>query len=538
MRVALGFANRAGLARNNLGYRIVEQWLAPRSDIDLEFFHLPEEGVPRPGQPVRTEPSGAPLSAFDLVLFSLSFEGDAPHIPALLEAGGLPAQADEREAGHPWVIAGGAAVMINPEPFAAFFDALLVGEAEALLPDLIEAARGRRSAGRASQLATLAEIPGAVVPLLREHCVWAVREGALGDGGRVSLRSASRAWLDSPEVAFDAPVSTVRASESAVWSARLPREAHFGETLLLEVARGCPRHCRFCVATRIYRPLRERPVSELVARARAMGVPGDTVGLLALSAGETRGLEELVGKLGELDFRLSIASLPAVFDRPEALAGLVRAGASTLTLAPEAGTDRLRALAGKPFRNEAILETVRTIGSSGVRRVKAYFLIGLPFETDEDVRGIVDLLHGMRECLPRAVALSVTANPFAPKPRTPFQWAPMAPPERLAKAARILARGAPRGVRLRVKSLREARRHAAFTRGDARWAARLLRAWREDRPLAQILAREGSTFEDWTGAIDEDSALPWGYLLGAGEMGSLREEWKRAQREFESGEST
>lgn len=518
MRVALGFANRAGLARNNLGFRIVEQMLASRSDVDLACFYLPESGPPRPGERLRAAPSGFPLSAFDLILFSLSFEGDALHIPALLEAGGLPALAEAREAGHPWVIAGGAAVMINPEPIAAFFEALLIGEAEALLPALLETARASRGTGRAAQLAALEAIPGAVVPLRREHRLWSIREGV--------LHCAAPA---------DTPVATIRAGDDAVASARLPPEAHFRESLLLELARGCPRQCRFCVATRIYHPLRERPVPELIARAGAIGAPGDTVGLLALSAGDFRGLEELVTGLGALDFRLSIASLPAVFNRPAALAELVRRGASTLTLAPEAGTDRLRALCGKPFRNEAILKTVAAIGASGVRRLKAYFLMGLPFETDEDLAGIPTLVRGMRERLPRAVSLAVTVNPFAPKPRTPFQWAPMASAARLVAAARLLEQGMPRGVRLRVKSLREARRNAALTRGDARWATRLTRAWREGRPLTQILAQEGTTFEDWTGAIDEGSALPWGYLLDAREAESLREEWRRARSEAGSG---
>jgi radical SAM superfamily enzyme YgiQ (UPF0313 family) len=531
VRLALGFANRRGLARNNLGYRIVERMLAQRAGVELELFHLPDAGAPRRGERLRTEPSGAPLTAFDLVLFSLSFEGDAPHIPALLEAGGLPAAADEREAGHPRVIAGGAAVMINPEPYAAFFDALLVGEAEAILPALLDTVARVRGAGHGEQLAALAALPGAVVPLLRTHGVWERRAGLLQGGGEISLRERSRAGLALPEAPAGGPVATRRAVGAGVGAARLPREAHFRESLLLELARGCPRRCRFCVATRIYRPLREHPVADVVARARELGRPGETVGLLALSAGEYRGLEPLVAALGGLDFRLSIASLPPVFDRPAALAELVRRGAGTLTLAPEAGTDRLRALAGKPFRNAAILDTVSAIGASGVRRVKAYFILGLPFETDEDVGGIVSLLAAMRERLPRGVALGATVNPFVPQPRTPFQWAPMAGARALQESARRLTREAPRGVRLRVKSLREARRHAALVRGDARWGGRLLRAVREGRPLAQVLEGEGLGFEDWTGPIAADAPLPWGYLSDGDETAELANEWERARRD-------
>jgi radical SAM superfamily enzyme YgiQ (UPF0313 family) len=465
----------------------------------------------------------------DLVLLSLSFEGDAPHVPALLEAGGLPPLADRREAGHPWVIGGGAAVMINPEPLAPLFEALLVGEAEGLLPELLEALGRGRGLARGAQLRLLEALPGAVVPLLRRHRTWSLEGTRLRAGPEVSLRDGARAWLENPEAEAGRPVATVRAPDpGTVWAARLPPGAHFRESLLLEIARGCPRRCRFCAATRIYQPLREHPPDRIVERVAGQLTPGETVGLLALSAGDHRGLNELTARLRALGARLSIASLPAVFDRPEALAELVRCGARTLTLAPEAGSDRLRALAGKPMTNEAILASVRALGSSGVRRLKAYFLIGLPFEREDDRRAIVDLLGDMRAALPPAVALSATVNPFVPKPRTPFQWAAMAGPAELEEASRRLRAGAPRGVRIRVKSPREARIHAALTRGDATWGARLLRAALERRPLGQVLADEGTKLEHWTAAIDEEAQLPWGYLLDAAESEGLRREWRRA----------
>ena len=157
--------------------------------------------------------------------------------------------------------------------------------------------------------------------------------------------------------------------------------------------------------------------------------------------------------------------------------------------------------------------------------------LSLPFEEEADVRAITDLLAAMRRVLPFGRRLSATVNPFVPKPRTPFQWAGMAPPARLEEAARLLRREVPRGVELRLKSLREARLHAALTRADAGWGRRLEIAALQGVAPARQLRREGTSLEDWTAPIDPEAALPWGYLISASERKELVKEWRAAHEE-------
>jgi radical SAM superfamily enzyme YgiQ (UPF0313 family) len=530
VRVALGYPNRARLARSNLGFRIIERRLSERAGFDVERFFLPDDGPPLRGAALRTEPSGSKLASVDLVLLSIAYEGDAPHVPALLAAGGLPPRSSERSASHPLVVAGGAAVMINPEPLALFVDLFMVGEAEALLDPLLDRWAALRDAGRAEMLASLAKLPGAVVPLLRRHQLWSTGGATLRQGARVSLRGSARTLADLPEAEAGSPVETVKWTEAPqqVSAARLPADGAFPDALLLELGRGCPRHCRFCVACRIYAPLRQRSAPLLIDEARRGSVAGETVGLLSLSAGDHPGLAPLAQTLRDEGRRLTISSLPASFSRREVVRALLESGARTLTIAPETGSDRLRALIGKPISNDAILRSVELLGAEGLPQLRAYFMIGLPFEEDDDWRALALLLREMRRRLPPACRLSATVNPFVPMPRTPFQWAPMPPANRLREAGRRLRREAPRGVRVLVKSVRESREHAALVRGDAAWGERLLRMGGGGETMTAALRADGLRLDDLTGPVDPGACLPWAYLSDETETAALRGEWMLA----------
>lgn len=250
---------------------------------------------------------------------------------------------------------------------------------------------------------------------------------------------------------------------------------------------------------------------------------------MGLSAGDYRELGELTAGLRALDVRLSLSSVPAVFSRPEVLADLLASGAHTLTIAPETGSDRLRRRIGKPMTNDEILRAVAGMRAAGLERLNTYFLIGLPGETPDDHEAILSLLAALRTALGRTGRVSATVNAFVPKPRTAFQWAPMAPMGELKSIARALRAGVPRGVALRVKRLREARDQALLARGDAAWGERLLRAARNGLTPASALRGEGLAAETLTGTVDEDGSLPWSYLLREGEHGALLAEWKKAR---------
>ncbi len=534
--VALGYPNTRTVAAGNLGFQILTRALAGIPRLRLERFYLPDTGAPR----LATDQAGPGparlLASSDLVLLSVSFEGDAPAVPFLLQAGGLPAFAAQRRSGHPLVIGGGAAVMINPEPLAAFFDLFLIGEAEAIVFQLVAMLGQMRRAPRPEVVAALDEgLPGALAPGRRLHRIWTAGPAGL-DADRLAECPAGAAGLeprDSEAHASSAPVAPDRHVRRVVWDAfgregsgvRVAPEAGIGQSYLLELARGCHRRCRFCAAARIYAPLRECPAEVLLARGRAEIERGETVGLLSLSAGDYRDLECLTNGLAELDLRLSLSSLPASFMRPAVAARLVAGGTRTATLAPETGTERLRALAGKPMGDEAILRAAAMLADAGLERLRTYFIIGLPFEEDTDVAGIGALLGRLRERLAGRCELAATVNAFVPKPRTPFQWAPMAPLGLLRARAGLLRRSAPRGVRLRIKSFREARLQALLTRGDVTWGPLLARMAAERVGVREALRRHEPTTDALLGPVRVGAGLPWDSLLDSEERALLAREW-------------
>lgn len=569
--VALGYPNTRTIAAGNLGFQILSRMLAAIPGVRVEHFFLSAKAadgrsLPRGADPPRGRAAAADrrrratpahagygmplkLTETDLVLVSLSYEGDAPAVPAMLVAGSLPAFAAQRRPGHPLVIAGGAAVMINPEPLAAFFDLFLIGEAEELLIPFLRVWGMARRAPRDEALAALDEgVPGALAPARRPHRIWTPAADGLiahrlvqrpdgpqwrvpadtSDPSRAARGLADANAAPGGSVAVD-PDRVVR---RVIWedfcrrgsALRLPAEAQVGQSYLLELARGCPRRCRFCAASRIYAPLRETPADILLAQARAEVYAGETVGLLSLSAGDYSGLETLAEGLSQLKVRLAISSLPAGFARPAA-ARLLASGTRTLTLAPETGTDRLRALIGKPIAEAAILRAAAALGAAGLRHLRTYFIIGLPFEEDADAAGIGTLLARLRERLPARCTLSATVNAFVPKPGTPFQWAAMAPLALLRERAALVQRRAPRGVSLRIKSFRQARLQALLTRGDVTWGPRLARMAADGASVAQVLQGADPDSAALLGPIQVGAGLPWTYLLGSEEHAALEREW-------------
>jgi radical SAM superfamily enzyme YgiQ (UPF0313 family) len=535
--VALGYPNTRAVAAGNLGFQILARILAGIARLRVERFFLPASPPIRAEAGRRGRAAFGRLTGADLVLMSLSYEGDAPAVPGMLAAGGLPAFAAQRRSGHPLVVAGGAAVMINPEPLAAIFDLFLIGEAEEIVIQFLRSWGALRGERREQVLAILDEtVPGALAPGRRLHRVWVSGPEGLA-AERLVVRPNGPDWStaqmpDGEDAPGACPVAPGRTVERVTWSGfgrlgsamRLAGEAEVGQACLVELARGCPRRCRFCAATRIYAPLRECPADVVAARVRAEVRPGETVGLLSLSAGDYAGLEGLAEDLSDLGVRMSISSLPASFARPEAAARLIASGTRTLTMAPETGTERLRALIGKPIADEAILRAASALAGAGLLRLRTYFIIGLPFEEEADVSGIGVLLELLRDRLPGRCSLAATVNAFVPKPRTPFQWAPMAPLGLLRERAALLRRSLPRGVELRIKSFREARLQALLSRGDASWGPRLARIG-SGASVRQALhgAQPGS--EALLGPVRVGAGLPWAYLLGDEESEALEREW-------------
>jgi radical SAM superfamily enzyme YgiQ (UPF0313 family) len=524
--VALVYPNAYRLGMANLGVHAVYRLLNADPATRCERAFLPEDG----GAP-RTVESGAPLSEFDVVAFSISFEDDLPSVLAILAGAGLPLRAAARDARHPLVVAGGIAVQINPEPIAPFLDAVLVGEGEVLVPPFLATLRDAREGGatRPELLRALARGRGVYVP-------------GLYDVAYADTRAAGGAWVTDRAPHDGAPERVSRAWLPALGAATSRAldtpDAQFGDLYLTEVARGCLWGCRFCAAGFVQRPYREVPLETLRAEVREGLARGQRIGLVGPDTSDHSGLDALTCEIAAAGGTFSPSSLRVDALSPALSARLAAGGERTVTLAPEAGTERLRRVVNKDFGDDRIVQAAADAVAAGMQHVKLYFMYGLPTETDEDVAGMAAVATRIREevMLPAARArgrmgrITLSVNPFVPKPWTPFQWAPLAPRAILEARRRLLERTLrPKGIDVDALSPREVLLQALLSRGDRRCADLLelahvetggdlrkaLRRWPHDPDF--FVHRE----------VGEDERLPWDVLDHGVEQAFLRREWRR-----------
>ncbi|HSN90744.1 MAG TPA: radical SAM protein [Anaeromyxobacteraceae bacterium] len=524
--VVLVYPNVYRLGMANLGLHAVYRILNEDPATACERAFLPEDA----GEPLAVE-SGRPLRAFDAVAFSLSFEEDYVHVLEILDRAGLPLRAADRDERHPLVLAGGIAVQMNPEPVAPFFDAFLVGEGEALLPPVLALLHRVRAARprRADLLREVASLPGGYVPTLYDVGYADTREPGGGWVTRFAPRHGAPGRVRRVFVEDLRKVATSRVVSSP--------DAQFGDLFLTEVARGCLWGCRFCAAGFVQRPYREVDLETLRAEARRGVAEGLRVGLVGPDTSDHSGLDPLTCFIGEQGGSFSPSSLRVDAITPWLSRRMAEGGERSITIAPEAGTERLRRAINKDFTDDQILQAASNALGEGMRNVKMYFLVGLPTETEEDVLGMARIAVRIREevMVPwgrrrgRMGRLSLSVNPFVPKPWTPFQWVGMAEPRALEAARRLLARELrPRGIDLEFMSPRQAFLQSLLSRGDRRCADLLERAHREGGDLRRALrswphdARFFALREAGEGEV-----LPWDFLDQGLDKRFLLREWRR-----------
>jgi len=523
--VALVYPNAERLGMANLGLHAVYRLLNEAPGARCERVFLPEG----PGAP-RSVESGTPLSGFDVIAFSLSFEEDFVHVVELLTRAGLPVRAADRTGEHPLVIAGGIAMQINPEPVAPFLDAVLVGEAEVLVGPFLEALERAGGQPREALLAELARLPGGYVPGLYDveyadtHAAegqWVTRFEPRGG----APRRVARRWV--PDLA---KVATSRVIESP--------EAQFGDLFLTEVARGCLWGCRFCAAGFVQRPYREVDLETLRGEVKKGIERGQRVGLVGPDTSDHSGLDPLTCFIGEAGGAFSPSSLRVDAITP-ALAGRMAAGGErSITLAPEAGTPRMRQVINKDFTDDRIVQAAADALGQGMQHVKLYFMCGLPTETEEDVLGMANLALRIRDevMAPRAKVtkrmgrITLSVNPFVPKPWTPFQWQPMEDEGCLKAKKRLLERTLkPRGVDVDFFSPREAALQTILSRGDRRAADLLesaaLRHAGDVRAALREWPHDAAWFVRREAGVEE--VLPWDFLDHGLEKSFLAREQRR-----------
>ena len=387
----LAYPNSYPVGMANLGFQAVYGLLAGEG-MGVERAFLPDR---RPHDRVRTLESGRPLSEFDVLAFSISFETDYVHVLDILAAAGLALRREDRTEHDPLVVAGGPATFLNPEPLADFVDVFLIGEAEEMLPEWIEALRGTRYRGRDAWAQASESVAGAYLP-----ANWV----GFPHGSREEAPRIERRYLANLD-AF--PTSTRVVAPDSV----------FGDMFLVEASRGCEWGCRFCAAGYMYRPVRHRSEESLRRQVLEEALPqSSSVGLVGAEMASQPGIAALCHEVAERGGRASPSSLKADMISPELASALGRGATRSVTVAPEAGSERLRRLINKNLTEEEILRAAGLLAEGGVPAMKLYSMIGLPTETDNDVLSLVELAKKIRERLSGVGRITLSINPFVPKP--------------------------------------------------------------------------------------------------------------------------
>src|SRR5215831_18974570 len=529
--IALVYPNTYAVGMSNLGFQTIYWHLNQIPDVVCERLFLPDpedlDELRRTGTAPFSLESQAPLSAFHLVGFSVTYEGDFINVLRLLALAGIPLRPDARRPRDPLVMMGGVCAFSNPEPVAPFMDFVAVGEGEELVHDVVGAYR-EHGGDRERFLDALVGIEGIYVPERYE-----VSYHTDGSVATVSARDGARA------VVMKRRLKNVDAFET-IAPIRTPN-AEYGHMALLEVGKGCGRGCRFCLEGQVYRPVRHRSVAALKESVEKIAGEGRRVGLVGACVSDYPWIGDLLKVIDEAGAELSISSLRADSLTDDLAAALARGGHRTLTVAPEAGTERLRRAVRKVISDEQILTACDIVRRHGIPNLKTYFMIGQPTETIEDVEAIVELARRMLERLrvldPQGRPfgrLTLSISSFVPKPWTPFQWASFDGAESLQQKLEIVKRGVRRFATVRVlhENPREAALQALLARGDRRVADFLAGAAAADGDWRRALREwsgDPAVYTTRTRAADE--RMPWDHFdVGVKKAGLLRE-WERAHTE-------
>jgi len=530
--VALVYPNTYAVGMSNLGFQTIYRHLNAIPDVVCERVFVPEsqdlEEMRRSATPPFSLESLRPLTDFHLVGFSVTYEGDYINVLRLLAMAGIPLRAAARRAHDPLVLMGGVCAFSNPEPIAPFMDFVVVGEGEELVVELIAAYReGYRD--RAGFLASLVALEGVYVP--GRYDIAYAADGTIAE---VVARGGA------PSVVAKRRLRNVNAFET-VAAVKTPH-AEYGHMALLEVGKGCGRGCRFCLEGQVYRPVRHRSVDTLRETVARMAASGERrVGLVGACVSDYPWLGDLLKIVEENGMELSISSLRADSLTEDLVAALARGGHRTLTMAPEAGTERLRRSVRKPITDEQLMTACDLVRAYGIPNLKTYFMIGQPTETIEDVEAIPELAGRMLERL-RVLdpsgrpfgRLTLSVSSFVPKPWTPFQWAPFDGAESLQTKLEIIKRAARRFSNVRVlhENPREAALQALLARGDRRVGDFLALAAAHDGDWRRALREwEGDAAFYTTRPRAPDERLAWDHFdVGVKKAGLLRE-WERARAE-------
>ncbi len=546
IRFALAFPDLYEIGMSHHGLQILYHLVNRRDDMLAERCYCPDTDVEQllrqTGQPLRSLESSQPLREFDVLGITLPYELCTTNILTILDLAGIPFYSRHRDNSFPILLGGGAGAL-NPEPVADFFDAILLGDGEEAILEIGEllARHKPEGLGKERLLELLAKIEGVYIP---SHF-----QPEYGEGGRLVAIRRIRGDKDRINRRILKDLNAIEHLKKPL----VPNAKIVHDRLGIEVARGCTRGCRFCQAGITYRPVRERRPEKIMELAEC-GIADsgfEEIALLSLSTGDYSCLPQTLPALMDTfaDRLISVAMpsmrvgtlTPAVMDQVK------KVRKTGFTLAPEAGSERLRRVINKGITEEDLLAACRDAFACGWRNIKLYFMIGLPTETDRDVEAIAELARKLlAECrkVPGKKQINISVGTFVPKPHTPFQWEPQLSEEQsMARIQRLRELLPGRDCSLRYHGPRLSFLEGVFSRGDRRLAALTVKAWQYGARLDGWdehfdLSRWQRASEDcglelqtYLRARPLDETLPWQHLSTGVEPQFLADELENAKKE-------
>ncbi|NWF92666.1 MAG: TIGR03960 family B12-binding radical SAM protein [Syntrophaceae bacterium] len=534
--ICLIYPNTYHVGMSNLGFQTVYQCLNSEDDIVCERAFLPDPDDLREYDDTQTPllslESQKPLPEFDILAFSISFENDFLNVLTLLQLAHVPVESQLRGEEHPLVIGGGVSVFLNPEPLTEFFDLFILGEGEEVIReflDLYRQAFPKKGRGEKEDLLKRAgRVEGIYVPKFYQV--------AYADDGKIRAMN--------PEPGFPPQVKRRWVKEIDRFQTRsilFTPETEFKEMALVEVNRGCPRGCRFCAACFVYHPFRNRRLSSLETLSKVGLTDERRIGLTGTAVSDYPHLLSLCQSILSQQGGISFSSLRVDAVTSSLIQCLRAGGSQSVAIAPESGSERLRKVLRKGYTDEEILNAVNTLVENGIRQIKCYFLIGLPSETDDDVKAMILLAKKIRHQIlsnPRGqrerwrVVLSI--NPFVPKPATPFQWAPLEEVAELKRKLKMIRKGleGEKGVEVIHDLPKWAYIQALLSKGDRRIGKILMAAHRHHGEWGLAL-RETNINPDFYvyRKRDLDEIFPWDFIDHGIPKERLKEEYLKAMEE-------
>ncbi len=529
LRVALGFPNTYEVGMSNLGFQTIYRLINRMDQVACERFFLFEYPAYRGA---RTLESDRPIRDFELIAFSVPFELDYPNVLQLLKLSKIPLLSSQRKRTTPLIIGGGVAPTLNPEILAPFFDCLFIGEAEGLVEEFIQQYLQllRQRTPKEELLQKLSQIDGVYVP--RFYQVSYHDDGTVK---KIKVKGGVPSVIQKRSV-------NLKGVET--FSPIISPYAHFKNSFLIEVGRGCARRCRFCAAGYIYQPCRFYARKIVLSQAERYAPNKGHIGLIGSLISDHPELEKICQALHQSGFEIGTSSLRVDMISFGLLKILVDSGMRTLTLAPEVGTEKMWRVINKKIDQEAVLNSARLALEAFLPNLKLYFIIGLPFEQEEDLHAIVDLIlqvhhifikghKALKKGDRRIRRLTISVNPFVPKPHTPFQWCAMNQQEELKRKLRIIYDEVKdlSGIHFERKSIRQAILQGMFSLGNRKVGEGLFyrigeglnlrQAWKKAKVNPDAIVFKPKRF---------DSSFPWDIIDPGLSKGLLIEEFEKARK--------